>query len=90
MFLYQRQSICVKWSKKTSEYFSIINDVRQGGILSPRLFAIYMDDLPVCLTQCTTGCRPNDTVTNHVMYADDICLTAPTRIALKKNAEPVL
>ena len=59
MFWYQRQSICVKWGKRTSEYLSIINGVRQGGVLSPQLFAIYMDDLSVCLTQCKAGCHLN-------------------------------
>ena len=43
MFWYQKQSICVKWGKKTSKYFSIINGVRQGGVLLRQLFAIYMD-----------------------------------------------
>ena len=81
MFWYQKQSICVKWGKRTSEYFSIINGVRQGGVLSPKLFAI---DLSVCLTQCKAGCHLNETVTNHVVYADDICLMAPSAIALQK------
>ena len=36
------------------------------------------------LTQCKAGCQPNDTVTNHVMYADDICLMALSAIALQK------
>ena len=40
--------------------------VRQGGVLWPQLFAIYMNDLAVCLTQCKAGCRQNETVTNHV------------------------
>ena len=87
MFWYQRQSICVKWGKRTSEYFSIINGVRQGGVLSPQLFAIYMNDLSVCLTQCKAGCHLSKTVTNHVMFADDICLMAPngaSAIALQK------
>ena len=84
MFRHQRQSICVKWDKRTSEYFSIINGVRQGGVLSPQLFDIYMNDLSVCLTQCNAGCHLNETVTNHVMYADDICLMAPSAIALQK------
>ena len=49
MFWYQRQSICVKWDKRTSEYFSIINGVRQGGVcrLNCWLFTwmIYQYDL---------------------------------------------
>ena len=43
-----------------------------------------MDDLSVCLTQYKAGCHLNETVTNHVMYADDICLMAPSAIALRK------
>ena len=43
-----------------------------------------MDDLSVCLTQCKAGCHLNETVTNHVMYVDGICLMAPSAIALQK------
>ena len=44
-----------------------------------------MDDLSVCLTQCKAGCHLNETVTDHVMYADDICLVVPSAIiALQK------
>ena len=43
-----------------------------------------MNDLSVCLTQCKAGCHLNETVTNHVMYADDICLMAPSAMALQK------
>ena len=76
--------MCQKRAKRTSEYVSVINGVRQGGVLSPQLFAIYMNDLSVCLTQCKAGFHLNETVTNHVMYADDICLMAPSTIALQK------
>ena len=58
--------------------------MRQGGVLSSQLLAIYMDDLSVCFTQCKAGCHLNEAVTNHVMYADDICLMALTTIALQK------
>ena len=45
-----------------------------------------MDDLSVCLTECKAeaGCQLNEIVTNHDMYADDICLMAPSAIALQK------
>ena len=43
-----------------------------------------MDDLSVCLTQCKGGCHLNETVTNHAMYADDICLMVPSAKALPK------
>ena len=36
------QQFCVKWSLLTSVYFTTSNGVRQGGILSPRLFTLYI------------------------------------------------
>ena len=55
-----------------------------GGILSPKLFAIYVDDLSHELTLCKSGCYIDDQCMNHVMYADDICLMAPSAIGLQK------
>ena len=43
-----------------------------------------MDDLSVYLTQCKSGCYLSETVTNHVMNADEICLMAPNAIAIQK------
>ena len=43
-----------------------------------------MDDLSICLTQCKAGYHLNETVTNHVMYTDDICFMVPCAIALQK------
>ena len=28
-----------------SDYFCILDEVKQGGILSPKLFSVYVDDL---------------------------------------------
>ena len=49
MFWYSKQEICTKWGNETSTCFTITNGVRQGGILSPTLFSIYMDDLCICI-----------------------------------------
>ena len=37
--------MCIKWGKANSDYFNVSNGVRQGGVLSSKLFAIYIDDL---------------------------------------------
>ena len=38
MVWYQEQRMRVKWNQMLSEPFSVSNDVRQGGVLSPMLF----------------------------------------------------
>ena len=67
-----------------SPYFTISNGVRQGGILSPSLFAVYMDDLSSLLNTSRIGCHIDDVCINHVFYADDLCLMAPCAIALQE------
>ena len=59
-FWYQMQTMCVKWGKVNSAYFNVSNGVRQGGILSPKLFAIYVDDLSHELTLCKSVCYIDD------------------------------
>ena len=42
---YSKQTVCVKWGRCISDYFSMSNGVRQGRILSPKLFSVYVDNL---------------------------------------------
>jgi len=55
---------CCKMAYVTSVYLKTSNGVRQGGILSPRLFSLYIDDLRTLLAdtlilrvQITFVCR---------------------------------
>ena len=72
MYWYKNQMITIKWNNVFSRCFSITNGVRQGGILSPYLFNIYMDQLSVKLNQLDIGCCIGDKCLNNLMYADDI------------------
>ena len=83
-FWYQTQTMYIKWGKFNSIYFKVSNGVRQGGVLSPKLFAVYIDDLSQDLAMCKSGCYINEQCMNHVMYADDICLLAPSAIGLQR------
>ena len=64
--------------------FSISNGVRQGGILSPKLFLVYIDDLSDKLVKCKVRCYIDNLCMNHVIYADNICLIAPSPAALQE------
>lgn len=81
---YNNQTMCIKWESETSEYFNVTNGVRQGGILSPYLFSVYMDDLSGILSKSKVGCFIDNVCFNHVFYADDICLLAPSPTGLQK------
>ena len=72
-FWYSNQKVCIKWGTQTSSFFTLSNRVRQGRILSPFLFSIYMDDLFVLLSQSGIGCHIEGLCINHVFYSDDLC-----------------
>ena len=77
------QLVCIKRGKSCSNYFTICSDVRQGEILSPKLFTLYVNQLTNKSIACNVGCYFNSMCINHVMYADDICLLALTASAIQ-------
>ena len=45
----------VCWGAFTLTHFTVVNGVKQGGITSPILFNVYMDDLSIALTLSDPG-----------------------------------
>ena len=75
IFWYTSQTMYVRWNNVISSGFGVSNGVRQGGILSPYLFCVYMDDLSIKLNDIKVGCTIGTTLINHLMYADDLVLS---------------
>ena len=82
---YCNQSMCVRWGSVFSDFFLVNNGVRQGGIISPLLFNVYINELSESLSKLPIGCCCGNTVVNHIMYADDIVLFAPSAKGLQKT-----
>ena len=53
--MYIQQKLQVKWNNHISYKFNVTNGVRQGGVLSPYLFSVYMDELLVTLKNNGVG-----------------------------------
>ena len=67
----------IKWGKHFSELFHVSNGFRQGEVLSPYLFAVYLD-LSNEINNIKAGCYISEVLLNHLMFADDICVFCPS------------
>ena len=74
-YWYSTQKFTIIWCCSFSEFVTVSNGVKQGGILSPYLFNVYMDDLSVNLNKLQICCLYAGTIMSHMMYADDLFFT---------------
>jgi len=63
---------CVKWGSITSCMFQLTRGIRQGGVLSPYLFAVYVDDLITSVGHIRFGCFYKSTCISIVIYGVSI------------------
>jgi len=84
MPVYGKCNAMVRWNNWFSRVFHICADVRQGGILSPQLFAVYIDGVIRKLELSGCGCRLHGLFVGCILYDDDIILLAQTVSDLQK------
>ena len=73
----------MKWGDHFSDWFSVEAGVRQGGVLSPDFYCIYVNDLIHKLANSGKGCYYLGIFAAALFYADDMAILAPSIKALK-------
>ena len=82
--MYTRQSIKATWNGTNSCPINVSNGGRQGGVLSPILFNVYMDELLQRPQKQDIGCHIGTIFMGALCYADDLITLCPTRRGLQK------
>ena len=74
----------VRWDNVSSTCFSMVCGVRQGGVLSPVVFTVYVDDMIERLSDSKLGCFIGDIYLGCIMYAHDVILISASVAILQK------
>ena len=80
---YCRSEVCVRVNGKQSKPFYMGVGLRQGCVLSPLLFSVYMNWIDKCsqADECATigNCK-----IGHLLFADDLVLLSSTESGLQR------
>ena len=86
--LYREVGSCVRLGEEKTEWFSLDVGLRQGCILSPILFSIFIDGLAEAVKK-VGGAKYGELVVSLLLFADDIVLIAENEDMLQKMLDVV-
>jgi len=74
---------CVRRCSTFFDAYCLLRAIRQGSVLSPYLFALYINDIIRGVEEQNDGCTIGFVPICIILYADDILLLAPSVNALQ-------
>ena len=88
--IYSDVRSAVRTNQDRSQYFTVNVGLRQGCVLSPVLFDVYVNDVVTELRNAGVGIQPANQVLVSLLYADDIALLASSEAELRRALQVVL
>ena len=82
--VYESSTAQIKLNGTLSDPFNVSSGVKQGDIISPVLFSMYLNDLATGIKELNCGVEINASNLAILLYADDIVLIAPDEKCLQK------
>ena len=83
IFNYEKQFAWIKWGNTLSQQFGVSNGTKQGSVVSPIFWNLYLDDLLKKLRTLGVGCFIAGVFVGATAYADDLLLLSPTRSGME-------
>jgi hypothetical protein len=77
-YMYRNQNVHVRFKNVNSSSWTIGNGARQGSVISPLLFSLYINNVIKTIANYANQCKLGLNVMNILAYADDLTLIAAT------------
>ena len=83
--MYSNIKCAIKLSDNRTPFFPCTKGVRQGCILSPILFNLYINEIPGLFKHTLSDplVLPNETTLNSLLYADDLAIISKSKSGLQ-------
>ena len=81
--LYKNVKCTVRVNSQQAEWFDVNCELKQGCILLPMLFSLFINDLTRDMNDVGSGISVGDTPLSILLYADDIVLIADSELELQ-------
>ena len=85
--LYKDNTVKVSINGHYTDDIRIERGIKQGCVLSPLLFLLYISDLAAMIEQCNGGIKINTVIVSGLLFMDDLILISKSKLELLQLME---